>query len=225
MKKLLTASLITSLFTLSYSVHAASPYIEGQLGMANVDSVDTNTYTGSVDGITAIGLRAKLEYDNSATFGVEFGFKDVIIPNLRIGASYQNLKFDFDSAEFNGSITNGATTITGPVTVTSADLSSVGVSLDNRVNLFMVNAYYDFKTSTNLTPFVGFGIGLADIENAEDNEFAYSLNAGAKYNIDKNMYVGAKAVYTRVSGPEDELGIKFNDIDVYSANVSIGYEF
>lgn len=225
MKKLLTASLITGLFTLSYSAHAASPYIEGQLGMANADSVDTNTYNGTASGITAVGLRASLEYDNSATFGVEFGFKDVIIPNLRIGASIQTLNFDLDSAEINGSITNGATTFTGPVTVTSADLSSAGLTFDNRVNLFMVNTYYDFKTSTNFTPFVGFGIGLADIENAKDNEFAYSLNAGAKYNIDKNMYVGAKAVYTRVSGPEDELGIKFNDIDVYSANLSIGYEF
>lgn len=224
-KKILTASLITGLFVMSYSAHAASPYIEGQLGMANVDNVDTNTYNGSVDGITVIGLQAKLDYDNSATFGAEFGFKDVLIPNLRIGASIQNLKFDLDSAEINGAITDGSTTITGPVTVSSSDLSSVGLRFNNRVNLYMINTYYDFKTSTNLTPFVGFGVGLADIRNAKDKEFAYTFSAGAKYSVNSNMYVGAKATYTNVSGPKDDLGIKFQDIDVYSANVSIGYEF
>ena len=135
------------------------------------------------------------------------------------------MKFDLNSAQINGVITNGSTTYTGPVTVTAANLASVGANFDNRVNLYMLNAYYDFKTSTDFTPFVGFGIGLADIKNAKDTEFAYSVNAGAKYNIDKNVYVGAKGAYTRVNGPTDQLGIKFQDIAVYSANVSIGYEF
>ena len=89
----------------------------------------------------------------------------------------------------------------------------------------MLNTYYDFKTSTDFTPFVGFGIGLADIENAEDNAFAYSVSAGAKYNIDKNVYVGAKGAYTRIDGPTDQFGIEFKDIAVFSANVSVGYEF
>jgi opacity protein-like surface antigen len=89
----------------------------------------------------------------------------------------------------------------------------------------MANAYYDFKNDSKFTPFVGFGLGVADIKNAKDNEFTYSLNAGAKYNIDKNVYVGAKAAYTNINGPADQLGLKYQNIEIYTANVALGYEF
>lgn len=225
MKKLLIATAVFATLAVSATAQAATPYIEGQLGYANLGDVDTNTYTGTSGNITATNLRLTADYDSSATFGAEFGFKDVIVPNLRIGASISTMKFDLKSAELNGVITDGVDTITGPVTVTRADLASVGANSDNRVNLYMVNAYYDFKNSTDFTPFVGFGLGLADIKNAKGTEFAYSINAGAKYNIDKNIYVGAKGTYTRVSGPEDEIGIKYQNIDVYTANLAVGYEF
>ena len=224
-KKIFTATAVIASLAVSVAAQAATPYVEGQLGFANLDNVDTNSYSGTSGSVTVTGLRANLDYDSSATYGAEFGFKDVIDPGLRIAVSISTMKFDLNSAQINGVITNGSTTYTGPVTVTAANLASVGANFDNRVNLYMLNAYYDFKTSTDFTPFVGFGIGLADIKNAKDTEFAYSVNAGAKYNIDKNVYVGAKGAYTRVNGPTDQLGIKFQDIAVYSANVSIGYEF
>jgi opacity protein-like surface antigen len=89
----------------------------------------------------------------------------------------------------------------------------------------MANAYYDFKNDSQFTPFVGFGLGVADIKNATDNEFAYTVNAGAKYNIDKNVYIGVKAAYTNINGPSDELGLKYQNLEIFTANVALGFEF
>ena len=81
--------------TLSISSQAATPYVEGQIGYANASKVNTNTYSGTVDGITATNLMGKLNYDSSASFGAEIGMKDALVQNLRIGASITTMKFDF----------------------------------------------------------------------------------------------------------------------------------
>ncbi len=43
--------------------------------------------------------------------------------------------------------------------------------------------------SNGLTPFVGFGLGQADIDNATDDETIISLTAGARYNLNDKAYV------------------------------------
>ena len=89
----------------------------------------------------------------------------------------------------------------------------------------MVNAYYDIKNSSAFTPFVGLGIGMADVQNAKDNEFAWSASVGGKYNIDKNMYLGLKGSYTSVNGITDKIGIEYKDMDAYSVHALLGYQF
>lgn len=198
MKKVLTATAVLAALAVSATAQAATPYVEGQLGYANLGDVSSGDISVS--------------FDSSITYGVEFGFKDVVVPNLRIGTSISTMKFDLNGAQQNG------------VNATPAQIAAAGDNFDIRANLYMVNAYYDFKTSTDFTPFVGFGVGVADIKLDNNNsvnstEFAYSVNAGAKYNIDKSLYVGAKAAYTRVS-PQD-----VTDVSLYSVNLSVGYEF
>ena len=228
--KSLVVIAVLSTIAVSFSAQAetpkgATPYIEGQIGYANLDNVDTNTYSGTSGNVTGTNVRANLDYDASATYGAEVGLKDVLIPNLRIGASYTTMKFDLKSAQINGVVTAGSSTYTGPATFSASDLATGGLDFNSRVNLYMVNAYYDFKTFTDITPFIGAGIGLADIKHAKDLELAYDLNAGVKYNINKNIYVGIKGAYTRINGPTDQTDIKFKDIDVLSANVAVGFEF
>jgi opacity protein-like surface antigen len=229
-KKTLAAIAVFSALAVSFSAQAETPkgaalYIEGQIGYANLDNIDTNTYSGTSGNVTGSNVRANFDYDSSTTYGAEVGLKDILIPNLRIGASYTTMKFDLKSAQIDGVVTAGSSTYTGPATFSASDLATGGLDFDNRVNLYMINAYYDIKTFTNLTPFIGAGIGLADVKHAKDLEFAYDLNAGVKYNINPNIYIGIKGAYTRVNGPTDQIGIKFKDIDVLSANVAVGFEF
>ena len=57
------------------------------------------------------------------------------------------------------------------------------------------------------------------------NELTKSLYLGARYFVDKNMYVGGKGTYTIIDGPEDKLGIKYDDITQYGVVLSVGYQF
>jgi opacity protein-like surface antigen len=203
LKKVIADIAVVAALSSSLFVHAATPFVEGQIGVANVNDVDAN----------GASLNGSIQYDSSATYGVEFGFKDVIAPNVRIGGSINTMKFDA-----KGGIIDG-------VSVTAAEAVAQGYHWDNRATLYMLNAYYDFKTDSQFTPFLGIGIGVADIKYAKNGEFAVSLSAGAKYNIDKNLYVGAKAAYTHVNGPKDDFAVQYSGLNLYSANVSLGYEF
>ena len=221
MRKIL---LLLALISSSALAAELKPYLEGQLGFASLDDVDTKL-NGTIGGGTATAS-AKIKYDHSVSGGFEIGANNVGIENLRIGASYNRMKFDMDKV--TGSITTtGVTgfdngTLTGDITST---VRSAGISLDNSVNLYMANAYYDIKNASAFTPFVGLGMGMANIQNAKDNEFAWSASVGGKYNIDKNMYLGLKGSYTSVNGITDKIGLEYKDMDAYSAHAILGYQF
>lgn len=220
----LTSTAALTAIIISATAQAATPYIEAQIGITNFENIDTKTYSGSDGVITFTNASLNLDYDSSTTLGFEFGAKDVI-PNVRIAAAISTLKMELKSAKINGSFSDGATTITGPISASATNLAAAGLNFDNTVNLYMVNAYYDFQVSEKFSPFLGVGIGLADIEHAKDQEVAYNINAGVQYNINKKAYIGAKATYTTVNGPKDDFGLSYKDIKACTANLSFGYEF
>lgn len=227
MKKIfITAALIGAFSNLTLAADM-KPYIEGQLGYANLNDVDSKTLSDSVGNVRVSG-KLNLKYDSDATYGFEIGAKDVGIENLRIGASYSRAEFDFKSAGLSATISTdaGATTISG--SASRSQLGSYASSLDAKLNLYMLNAYYDFKNSSAFTPFVGAGIGFADIKNTKDNEFAFSLSAGGKYNINNNLYLGAKGSYVRVNGPTIQVDggdYGTEDVDLWKAEALLGYQF
>ena len=226
MKKILIAALVA---VVSSGALAADlkPYVEGQLGYANLNDVDTKTVSDSIGNVRLSG-KLNNKYDSDATYGFEIGVKGVGIENLRIGASYSRAEFDFKSAGVTGTISTDAGSTPISEKVSRSQLGSYASTLDAKINLYMLNAYYDFKYSSALTPFVGAGIGLADIKNTKDNEFAYSLSAGAKYNINNNLYLGAKGSYVRVNGPTIQVDggdYGLEDVDLRKAEVLLGYQF
>ena len=49
---------------------------------------------------------------------------------------------------------------------------------------------------------------------------------GAKYNINNNVYVGAKGSFMRNNGITDkDNNTQFSDYNSYSVNATLGYEF
>ena len=273
MKKILIAATLTSLSTLALAADL-KPYIEGSIGRVNPDTVDSKSYSGSLDG-SSVNAKLKFDYDSDNVYGGEVGFKNVGIPNLRIGASYSRAEIDLNQLSL---LTNGTTTFVDNVGATAGtlnangqiDLNRGGISgsgtasivdidsniqeisgsfsytnaqipsgfvteknnilngLKKTIKLYMVNTYYDFTNSTPFTPYVGFGLGMADINATKDKEFAYSAIAGAKYNFNPNFYLGMKGSFTRVNAPTStalgaEIGLE--DIDLKRADAVIGYEF
>jgi opacity protein-like surface antigen len=198
-----------------------------------LDDVDTKTYGGTLTSggydISGSG-HIRVGYDNPLGGGLELGVKNIGIENLRIGASFQRAKFDMKSVHVQGTLNydNGAGdngSLSVNENVTSFVRDTLGVDLNNTMNLYMANAYYDIKNASAFTPFIGFGVGMADIKNAKDNEFAWSASVGGKYNIDKNMYLGLKGSYTSVNGITDKIGLEYKDMDAYSAHALLGYQF
>ena len=87
------------------------PYIEGQIGYINLSKVDTKTYNGTTAGVTATNFAGKLNYHSNETYGAELGFKNVMMPNLRVGMSFATMKFNLKNASSTGTVTDGTTTI------------------------------------------------------------------------------------------------------------------
>ena len=70
----------------------------------------------------------------------------------------------------------------------------------------MLNAYYDYKTNSAFTPYVGIGLGTAttDLEfspsavgviSDDDNTFVYQLILGASYTFTENLGAFASYIY------------------------------
>jgi opacity protein-like surface antigen len=146
------------------------------------------------------------KFDSDINYAAEIGLKDIAGTGIRLGGSYSQVKADYKAI----------VKATGAVAETSSA----------KVKIYLLNAYYDFKTGTALTPFVGFGLGMSDAVGGKDNEFIYGLHGGAKYNITNNVYVGAKGSFLRANGLTDsQNGYKFSDHNQYYVNATLGYEF
>ena len=225
MKKIITI-LFAIFFVPSISFAMPKYYIEGQINYNQVDNVDTNTYSGSSGGFTFTNLKGTLDYDSDIGYGFEFGASGLFDnDNLRLGLSYVKNEIELKKATGSGTVSDGSTTVNFAVSADRSDLNSIGLSFDNDVDVYSLNAYYDFNAVNGFRPFLGAGIGQADIQNAKDKELAMSLYAGGRYSINENTYVGVKGTYMRVDGPEDKLGIKYDDITMYGITLSVGYQF
>ena len=203
----------------------ATPYIEGQINFSQVNDVDTNTYSGTAGGLTFTNLKATNEYDSDTGFGFEVGASDFENKHFRIGLSYGESKIKLKSTTLAGSVTDGVTTLTGSAKFSREQVASVGLTFDNDVKSYSLNGYYDFDKTDGLIPFIGLGIGQVDIQNAKDKELSTSLYLGARYFIDEKIYIGGKANYTMINGPQDKLGIQYDDITSYGLTASVGYQF
>ncbi|ELM3723347.1 porin family protein [Edwardsiella piscicida] len=82
---------------------------------------------------------------------------------------------------------------------TSGHTNDAAETNDSRLGLqtLMVNGYYDIKTGTPFTPYVGAGIGYANVSLKNDmngdnvqsnsNNFAWSVGTGVIYNVNERL--------------------------------------
>ena len=74
----------------------------------------------------------------------------------------------------------------------------------------MVNGFYDVENKTPFTPYIGGGIGFAnvDLDSEDDRVFAYQLGIGVGYAIDEVITLDLGYRYFATSDPEFLGGIK-----------------
>jgi opacity protein-like surface antigen len=224
MKKITIVTLL--LVTTSFNAYAqVKGYVEGQINYTQVQDLDTKTYSETVGDLDFDDLKGKLEYDSDIGYGIEVGVREFLNKNVRLGVSYGENKIKLKKATGSGTVTLDGVEVDFALSPTLQEIRDVGLNFDNDVKTYSLNAYYDFDNVNGLIPFIGAGLGQTDIQNAKDKELTKSLYLGAKYFVDKNMYVGAKGTYSMIDGPEDTLGIKYDDITLYAVTLSVGYQF
>ena len=216
MKKILLAAALTALTSTAFAADM-KPYIEGSVGWADSADKDIlNLLDGShstSSNLTITGGSLKSKSDSTWNAGIELGLKDVFIPGVRLAVSDIYMR---PKGKLTGSI------------ATASTASSVNEDAGrSSVNVASVNAYYDFKTNSPITPFIGAGIGGYKANTLSESGLAWSLMAGAKYALTNNVYVGAKATYMRLEGVKLENGstLESDDSNAYALNATLGYEF
>lgn len=223
MKKLLVIAL-ASLATSAVMAQEKPYYFEFAVGKSSAD-VESNSYSGSASGITYSNAKIDLDYKKATTYGFEIGQSKFLGTPLRVGFGVSSMKLKLEKATGSGTVSNGSTTVNFSASATASEIRSVGITFDNDVKVYGVNAYYDFDLKSAFKPFVGVGVGLADIEYAKDKEMTYALHLGANYDINKDFYVGAKASRHIISGPTDTLGLTYKDVNVTYVGVQLGVRF
>lgn len=207
MKKALIATALCAC-TLSTSAFAVEYYAQGQLGVAKVE--DLTTESGPI--------LAQIKYDDDILFGLEGGISGFEQHNvLRLGLSWQT----FDMGVSRALIDDG---INPPVVGNEAELEQAGYDLENRLDMYSVKLYYDFPVNMTLKPYIGVGLGIADVEDA-DQETAYIFNLGGRYPINDQVNVGLKYEYVNVKDLTADNGTAFNGITQHSFSATIDYRF
>jgi opacity protein-like surface antigen len=128
------------------------------------------------------------------TFDTGFGFLGALGSSMdngvRIEAELGYRKNDFDEVKIDGL---GKGDIDG-------DISSLSL---------MGNAYYDFSTEGSFSPFIGAGLGYANIEadldgagDEDDSVFAYQLILGGSFASSETLSVDLQYRYFATDDPE-----------------------
>ena len=200
-------------------------FFEANLGRYELNTVHEKPVSGSVSGITFTDWSADKEFDTDNAVRLELGLN--LSKNIRMSISYADLDMVFEAANFSGTVSGGGTTLSVSGRATSADYRAIGLTSDNDAQSYMLNLYYDFylENVNNLRPYLGVSLGEVDISNAKSDESAHSLIAGINFDINSNLYLGLKHIHSQIDGPTDMLDIEFEDLDITSTHVTLGYRF
>lgn len=210
------------LASLSTAASASEFYLAGQVGLAKVNDVNTDTFTDPTYG----AISGSVRYDKDALFGLEIGLSDFEAADvLRLGLSWQSLDAGIDSARLNVTGSTDPQVPDGSYYASSSQLEALGVDFDSGLSLLAVNLCYDFPTNIKFKPYVAIGTGLADVNFAADGETAYLLSVGARYAINEQSNWGFKYQYVNAKSFTDDAGFDYNHFKVHAISATLDFSF
>lgn len=181
------------------SLVAAMPLIAN----AGVDNPEGGYVSVNLQGVfpedssgVSGGSPASFDFDTGAGIGIAGGYA---MPNhFRIEGEFTYRQNDVDITTAGG--TNG-----------DALYSTA----------YMVNLLYDVDTNSPITPYLGGGLGIANL-GGDDTGFAYQAMAGLGYHLTQQHEVYAGYRYFGSDSLEDE---PRKNLDYSTHNVEVGYRF
>ena len=178
------------------------------------------------------------------TFEVEKDFEDVLSVGGGVGHQINEfLRADITvDGFFNGEYSE--------TTVSTIDLGTGAPIVDETAQtaefnalLLMANAYVDMGTYAGITPYVGAGVGFAAIdydevvfssngtptgtteEGSEELRLAWSLSAGASYDVSDNVAIDGGYRFTRVADGKVSDTINDGGVDLHQVRLGARYKF
>jgi len=200
--------------SLSKKLAVAAIVAAASISAAQADTLSDGWYAGGfgtysiMPSVTDAGIKLTFERGLSAAhgFGAEVGYKS---GPIRYEGQFLYLNNDHDTI--------------------------AGVAIGGHTNLYagFLNVLYDFdQFSSKLVPYVGAGIGYGHVRSefpigvvkvsANDDEFAYQLIAGANWNINKNVAIGADYRYVGTTNAGNSLGHRYQN---HTVNLGLQVHF
>jgi opacity protein-like surface antigen len=158
---------------------------------------------------------------------------DVKIPGTsKITASYDlgfgmNMSggYNFDGARIEGELGYKSTEIDK---ISGPGRSGYVQGADVTIMSYMVNGYYDVRTPSPVTPYIGVGLGLVNVKidingmSGDDTVFAYQLMTGLGIAIKKNLILDLSYRFQSASG---DANISGADVQYMSSNFNVGIRY
>jgi len=155
------------------------------------------------------GDEAEISFDTG--FGITAAIGNAYENGLRgeVEFGYRTSDMDeFDSDSGSGSIDDG-------------DISTISL---------MLNGYYDFRPKETISPFIGAGIGYANVEGdieelgrEDDNVFAYQVAVGVAFAINPQTKIDVQYRYFDTDdGDFDNLEVEYG---THNAMLGVRYSF
>ncbi|MDR1499071.1 MAG: outer membrane beta-barrel protein [Rickettsiales bacterium] len=183
--------------------------------------ISVKPYISEKISYTRVGIR-----DSKLTLGdpsyVDPGTNEhdwVLGSKTAIGIIFPDMNSGSMRLEFEFGINDDVKTISQNTTSTQG-----AMAIKMQLKTYYINTYYDIKTSTDFTPYVGFGVGIANISGRSiavdmpsnyaiygklnTNSFTYNIGFGVGYNVNNIFTVDVGYRYTNVNKMEDGLVYK-----------------
>jgi len=150
-------------------------------GAAGISTGGTSDYDGRFDTLidpdTNSPITFNADRDVSTGFNAEVS-AGVQLGQFRVGLDYHYIKSDAESGVLN----------------TSIGLTDRTDGTSGSIHAYMVSGEYEFHTGSGFNPYIGLGIGVADVDglydevNADDPG-AYKLTGGVSYIMNSNLSI------------------------------------
>ncbi len=207
-KTYILGTLFTSLLFSGSLAHAGSNfYMAANAGLALLNDAD-------ITDSTVPFIHLSTESEAGMAFALATGYT---FGNVRVEGEVTYQKNDLDSLSLS---------------VIGVDLGSASISGDTSSTAFLINGYYDFKNTTSFTPFIGGGLGMANVDlgaitldnygplttSIDDNVFAYQLTFGVNYAFNSTVSLDLKYRYFAT----EDLEVGSTKIEYSSHNIYAG---
>lgn len=204
--QVLLIGLVSLTLMASVSFAAGNPYASVQIGATWLEDAD-------IDYNDPGFIDDESEFDTGYNIGAAVGYD---FGQGRLEAEVAYRQNDFDKINIDG-----------------IDFSADG---DASALSLMVNGYLDIENQSPFTPYLGAGIGVADISfndvevvgvgfaDDEDTVFAYQLAAGVGIEVAPALIIDLGYRYFATDDPEldDDLALGGFETEYDSHNVSVG---